>query len=109
MTATNYNASFNNTTPFTDTASFALAASTELTYTIPGDSSMRYKAVFSYPYNANVYVALNQTAVIATPGTIATSTSVLRPESKYVKGGDVVHFISDSLVSSGSMELFLLP
>lgn len=111
---TNYANSFNNTLPFSDTSpTVALAASTELTYTVPGDSSMRYRVSFSWAYNANVWVSVNSTAAVPTPGTIDdTSRQEYRPgadgSARYVKGGDVLHFISDAVISGG-FSLYLLP
>jgi hypothetical protein len=109
--ATPYNNSFDNTTPFSDTASnMALAANTELTYTVPGTGNKKYKAEFSWPYNANVWVSINETAVVPTPGTIVTSARCeLRPTYRYVVGGDVLHFISSSIVTDAGFRLLQLP
>ena len=93
---TGYSSSFEGTTPFTDTNSnFNLAANTGLSYTVPGDSSLRYRAKFSYTANANVWVSNNGTAVTPVAGT---QNSIViqefRPDIKYVKGGDVLNLIS---------------
>lgn len=86
---------------------FALAASTVLTYTVPGTDEVTYQMQFSWPYNANVWVGLNATPVIPTPATMSSSTvSVLNPHRKFVKGGDVLSFISDSIVVNAGFELF---
>lgn len=104
-----YHSQFTNSSPFSGMApQFALAASVALTYTVPGDSSVQYRAEFSYPYDANVWVALNSTATIPTAGTMSpNSGSVLRPACKYVRGGDVLSFISNSIVANAGFELFL--
>ncbi len=110
---TQYNSSFGGTLPFSDTTyQIALAASTALPITIPGTSANQYRAEFSWPYNANVYVGYNTTAAIPPAGTVAHTDNesiVLRPTVKYVRGGDVLSFISDSIVSNASMELLSLP
>jgi hypothetical protein len=112
--ATNYSYAYNNTVPFSDVSpTIALAASTELTYTVPGNTSSRYRVNFSWAYNANVWVCVNGTAAVPTPGTIDTASRCeYRPGSdgsgRYVKGGDVIHFISDA-ITAGGFSLFLLP
>jgi len=110
---TKFNTSFLETLPFSDqTYQIALAASTALTITIPGTSADQYRAEFSWPYNANVYVGYNSTAIVPPAGTVAHTDNVsivLRPKIKYVRGGDVLSFISGSLVTDGSMELLVLP
>jgi hypothetical protein len=108
---TKFSTLFHGTEPFTDVApQFALAASTALSYTVPGDSSKPYRVKFYWPYNANIWVALNSTATVPTAGTMSpNSKSVLRPEIKYVRGGDVLSFISDALVTDAGFELFELP
>lgn len=94
MTA--YNSSFGGTTPFSDTNSnFNLAANVGLSYTVPGVSSIKYRAKFSYTASANVWVSLNGTAATPAPGTQnSTSIQEFRPDVKYVKGGDVLNLIS---------------
>lgn len=94
MTA--YNSSFGECTPFSDTGSkFNLAANAGLSYTIPGNSSLTYRAKFSYTSNANVWVSLNGTAVSPIAGTqSATSNQEFRPDVKFVRGGDVLNLIS---------------
>ncbi len=94
MTA--YNSSFEGTTPFSDTVSnFNLAANVALPYTVPGVSSLRYRAKFSYAANANVWISNNGTAATPAPGTQnSTSIQEFKPDIKYVKGGDVLSLIS---------------
>lgn len=110
---TKFNTHFLKCLPFSDlTVQVALAASTALTYTIPGDSSIQYRCEFSYAYDANVWVGFNTTAVVPSAGAVTTSSNsslVLRPTIKYVRGGDVLSFISGSLVSNMGFELLVLP
>ncbi len=111
---TPYQNSFNNTLPFSDTSpTVALAASTELTYTVPGDPSLRYRINFSWAYNSNVWVSVNSTAAVPTPGTInSSSRQEYRPgadgSARYARGGDVLHFISDAIITGG-FSLYMLP
>lgn len=108
---TQYSSSFEKTFPFSDTAyQLALAANTELTQTLPGNNTVRYRIEFSWPYNANVWVGYNVTAVTPSAGTIASSPNVeLRPDVRYARGGDVLHFKSDALVTDAGFSLLQLP
>jgi hypothetical protein len=109
-----YQNGFNNTIPFSDTSpTIALAANTALPYTVPGTSAQRYKIYFSWPYNANVWVCNNGTATVPTPGTINSSSACMyRPgandQAYYVRGGDVLSFISDGVIYGG-FSLYALP
>lgn len=93
---TGYSSSFNGCEPFSDTGSkFNLAANVGLSFTVPGDSSLTYRAKFSYTSNANVWVSLNGTAVSPIAGTqSATNNQEFRPDIKFVRGGDVLNLIS---------------
>jgi hypothetical protein len=110
---TKFSTNFLETLPFSDqTVQVALAANTALPYTIPGDSSVQYRCEFSYAYDTNVWVGFNTTAVVPVAGTVTTSSNssvVLRPKIKYVRGGDVLSFISASIVSNMGFELLVLP
>ena len=110
---TKFNTSYLDSLPFSDqTVQVALAANTALTYTIPGDKTNQYRCEFSWAYNANVWVGFNTTAVVPPAGavtTVSNNSLVLRPKVKYVRGGDVLSFISDSLAANGGFELLVLP
>lgn len=108
---TMYNSSFSGAFPFSDQAyQIALAANTELTQMIPGTSANTYRVTFSWAYNANVWVGYNKTAAVPTGGTIAATPNLeLRPAVMYVRGGDVLHFISGSIVSDSGFSLLQLP
>jgi hypothetical protein len=106
-----FNEAYGNSKPFSDkTAQFGLNASAAVTYTVPGTSHNHYRCEFSYPYNANVWVGYNVTATIPSLGTVASNSSIeLRPDVRYVKGGDVLSFISDSSVTDCGLSLLSIP
>lgn len=108
---TYYNSGYEQCFPFSDEApQYALAASTALTYTVPGTANERFRVSFSYPYNANVYVAINATATLPAIATMnSSSRSEFRPTVRYVKGGDTLSFISTSTVTDGGFSLLRLP
>jgi len=93
---TQYNRNFGDTMIFSDVnARIVLLANAELTYTVPGDNWQKYTVLFSYTQDANVFVGYNVTAAIPADGTVA-STGIIefKPYERYVKGGDVLHFIT---------------
>lgn len=110
---TNYNSNFDGTKPFSDNCFQAnLAANVEQTFTVPGTSDKKYRAKFTFASNSNVYVGLNVTAT--TPGAgLNTSTANLQfkpDEPLYVKGADVIHFISgDAAGAHVGISLLSLP
>jgi len=91
-----YNENYNGTIPFSDTAYQAnLATNTDATITIPGTSINQYQALFSYISTSNVFVRLNAAQTVPLSGTIGTSQyGEFRPDKRYVRGGDVLHFIT---------------
>lgn len=109
--ATPYNNAFAGTEPFSDTtAQLALAAATALTYTVPGTAINKYKIIFSWPYNANVWVGYNVTATSPSAGAIAANHNIeLRPVERFVKGGDVLSFISIAVVTDAGLKLLSIP
>jgi len=110
---TGYSSNFDETKPFSDTvAQINLATNTEQTYTVPGTSAQKYRAIFTYAANSNVFVGINVTA--SSPGAgLKTTTENLefRPiEPKYVKGADVIHVVSpDTAGAYMGISLLLLP
>ncbi len=97
MSTTTYSSNFDHTKPFSDTcAQINLAATVEQTYTVPGASQQKYRALFTFASNSNVYIGLNVTATSPVAGANTTTAGLeFRPsEPKYVKGGDVIHAIT---------------
>jgi hypothetical protein len=84
--------------------SMVLTTGAEQTVTVPStgfSSHQNLVAVISPEIGANVWVALNATAAVPT-GAAASTTSEHNPGAKYVKPGDVLHFISsDSSATVG--------
>lgn len=91
--AIQYNCNFDGTMPFSDVCKyFDLAANAEDTFTIPGDATNKYQALFSFNATANLFVRLNGTVTIPASGTSGTDQYTdFRPEKRYVQGGDVLH------------------
>ncbi len=111
---TKYNSNFEECFPFSDqTAEIALAAATALPYTIPGANTDQYRCEFSVPYNANVWVGYNITATFPAPATTASTNRIERINNtkyvRYVRGGDVLSFISDAIVTNVGLSLLQLP
>lgn len=99
MAVTRYQKNFHDTFPHSNTGvQMLLAASTALPFTVPGTANQIYRAKFSSSYTAEVWVGYNITATVPTTNTAtATTNQEFLPkydEARYVKGGDVLSFIS---------------
>ena len=69
-----------------------LVQDTEQTLTVPSNAP-KYKVIFTYSVAGSTWVALNATAAKAVGG-IAAGVSILDPDCREVKAGDVLHFIT---------------
>jgi len=94
--AIQYNSNYHETLPFSDVAvQVHCTASTEQTFTVPGTPTTQYQAYFEYNDLSNVYVCLNATPVIPGAASVGTQQyNEFKPEKRYVRGGDVIHFIT---------------
>lgn len=102
---TPYQRNFEKCFPFSNTTiNILLAASTAITYTVPGDTTQKYRAHFSVSTSADVWVRLNGTAQVPTSNTIDSTTYMERIDvdfQRYVKGGDTLSFISTTTPQVG--------
>jgi hypothetical protein len=82
--------------PFSDTCfQVSCNANVEQTVPVPGSPTQQYQALFGYNLDSNVFVCVNATPAIPALGTVGTQQyNEFRPEKRYVKGGDVIHFIT---------------
>ena len=108
---TKYNSNFLGALPFSDTtAQLDLAASTALTYTVPGASNKQYRIEFSFNPTTNVWVGYNVTATVPTAGTLTSNHNIERnPGIRYARGGDVLSFISDAHITGAGFSLLEVP
>ncbi len=91
-----YNSNYDGTIPFSDSASQVNCGSNvEQTVTVPGPATAQYQALFEYIQNSNVFICLNATPVIPSIGSVGSQQyNEFRPKKRYVRGGDVIHFIT---------------
>jgi hypothetical protein len=108
---TTYTDNFDHAKPFSDTTvRFALATNVAQTFTVPGDNSKKYRAVFSYNSTSNIYVGYNATPTTPAPGTKVSDSNVeFRPDVKFVKGGDVLSLITGDASAQAGISLLALP
>ncbi len=94
---TPYNENYSETFPFSNTTiNILLAASTAISYTVPGNEAQQFRAHFSVSSSADVWVRLNGTAQVPTSDTVDESVYQERIDvgmNRYVNGGDVLSFI----------------
>lgn len=109
---TNWQNNYTDTFPFSDTClNTLLAASTALSWTVPGASNVIYRAKFSVSTSADVWVRINGTAQVPTSNTATSTPYQERIDvwfQRYVKGGDVLSFISTGTPQVG-VSLLQLP
>jgi hypothetical protein len=91
-----YNSNYQETMPFSDAAAqVSCLVGVAETYTVPGTETMQYQAYFEYASNSNVFVCKNAAPTIPTGGTVGTQPyNEFKPKKRYVRGGDVLHFIT---------------
>jgi hypothetical protein len=94
--AISYNSNYIETLPFSDACSqVACTTNVEEVVNVPGTSTTQYQAYFGYNQSSNVYVRLNGTPTIPSPGSVGSEPyNEFRPKKRYVRGGDVIHFIT---------------
>ncbi len=110
---TNFNSQYEKAFPISDTGvMMLLAASTALAWTVPGTANQIYRAAFSVASSVDVWVNNNGTATVPTSNTATATYNQWRinPDDnvRYVKGGDVLSFISTGTPQIG-VELLQLP
>ena len=110
-----YASNYDLTIPFSDVcAQIHVQTGTPESYTIPGASTIRYAARFSYGATSNVFVRLNTAAGVPAGGAVTTEPyNELNPghdrSQRYVSGGDVIHFATPDTDAYASVSLRQLP
>lgn len=91
-----WNSNYNETMPFSDTAvQFNCGVGVAESFTVPGDPTKQYQALFEYASESNVFVRLNSVPTTPLLGTVATEPyNEFKPKKRYVKGGDIVYVIT---------------
>lgn len=109
--AVQYSNNYNDTTSFSDvTPRFTLKASVVTTYTIPGNASQKYQAIFAYAENSNVFVGYNTTPTLPADNTVDSTGSVeFKPHKRYVNGADVISMFSPDTTTYCGFSLRSLP
>ena len=110
--STKYNINHHGAKPFSaNCGNVLLAASTAISYTVPGTDAVTYRAEFSVSSSADVWVRKNGTAAVPTSNTMATTTYQERINTNtimFVQGGDTLSFISTTTPQVG-VSLLQLP
>ena len=107
-----YISSYDKTVPFSDTnANMNLVANVALTYTVPGPITNKYSMRFAFTSIANIFVGYNTPALIPASGTIVSEANIefRTQEQRYVKGGDVLSFITPDTTQYVGISLRAIP
>lgn len=110
-----YNSNYDLTSPFSDVcAQVNLDVGVAETYTVPGTALNQYSMRLSYASNSNVFVCLNAAPTIPGAGTVGTQQyNEFKPgydgSQRYVKGGDVVQFITPDTTAYVGIKLMSVP
>ena len=103
-----YNCNYDGTLTFSDVCEvFALTANADLQFVVPGDDIVNYQAIFGYGSStSNVIVRLNGFATIPANGShTSVQYNEIRPDKRFVKGNDIVHFITPDALAYVSISL----
>lgn len=106
-----YHNNYHDTTNFSDSCfRMTLTVGVEQTVTVPGVATNSYQALFGYPINASVLVGYNATAAVPADDTVVDSGRVeVNPIKRFVKGGDVLHFVTSDATARVGVSFRLLP
>ena len=85
-----------------------IVQNTDTTQTVPSYAPY-YVVIFSYQAGSNVWVANGSSAAKPAGSTFAAVSSELNPVARYVKAGDVLHFITGDTSALVGMSFYALP
>ena len=95
--------------PFSiDKYNATITTNTDTTVTVPSYSP-HYVAIFTFQSGSGVWVANNATAAKPVGSTFAATTSELNPVARYVKAGDVLHFLTGDTSAMVGVVFYALP
>jgi hypothetical protein len=94
--AVRWYSNYNDTLNFSDvTPRITLQAGASVSVTVPGVATNNLQVKFDYSPDAIVYVGYNEDVTVPAPGVVTTGRfSELLPEQRFVKGGDVLYFVT---------------
>jgi hypothetical protein len=108
---TRYQENFTTTLPFSNyNFNMLLAADTVLSFTVPGVSTQKFRVKFERSSTAEIWVRYGANAVDPSSNTATTNDyQELVPlfESRYVKGGDTITFLSHTVVRCSAQLLLV--
>lgn len=114
--AIKYSSNYEQTIPLSDVcAQIHLTANVGQQFVVPGVDTIKYSVLFSYISTSNVFVCNNAAPVIPAANTVGVQQyNEFRPgedsvTKRYVKGGDVLHFITPDATAYVGIRLMQLP
>ena len=104
---------FEDTTNFSDTTTrLGLTTGVVLTYTIPGVSTDNLQAIFTLTNDATLFVGYNKTPTVPAADTVVSDQFIELMKNgfkRFVRGGDVLSFITPDATMYAGISLRALP
>ena len=96
--------------PFSDlNIQFGIGPDEELSFTVPGTSADYFVCEFSWDRNFSIWVGFNIDPNVPSSGSIVQKNRIEQnPLYKFVRGGDVLNFISDQDVVDANVNFYIL-
>jgi hypothetical protein len=109
--AVQYHNNYIDTTNFSDTSyRMTLTTGVEVTVTVPGDAEDNLQAIFGYAATSQIMVGYNSSPTIPANDTaVSTGRVEVNPIKRFVKGGDVLHFMTPDTSALVGVSLRALP
>lgn len=106
-----YHNNYIDTTNFSDTTSrMTLTTGVAQTVTVPGDSSNKLQAIFGYASDSEIMVGYNEAPTVPANDTVIDTGRVeVNPIKRFVKGGDVLHFMTPDATALVGVSFRALP
>jgi len=101
------------TTNFSDTTTrIALTSGNTLTYTVPGLATSNMQVIFTLTDDATLFVGYNKTATVPAPNTVTSDQFIELMKNgfkRFVRGGDVLSFVTPDPMTYVGISLRALP
>ena len=111
MSVVSYYNNYEDTTNFSDsTARMTLTTGVAQTVTVPGTAKDSLQAIFGFADTVSFMVGYNEAPTLPDDNTVVTTGRVeVNPIKRFVKGGDVLHFMTPDTTALVGVSFRTLP